>query len=293
MILQTFKSVLFTGVLWTLLGNGLGGQIIRVAGSDFAGAALDSEGKNGETLGAYTVEYQMTGSLLGLIKLREGFADVALVLQAGDYPSLEGLTSVPLGFWGVYIVVQEENPLSEVSIEGLAGIVRKTRDGLKSEWGTLLPNQPQWANRLIFVNFIMKKTDPSFPVLLDRFFDNKIPPNFSALGERIENPYLAGASNLLILSRIPESGKGLRVLSIIPEGQTVGFPPSKESMHFGDYPLRTSLFLVARNPRSPKVRTYVRDFFESNRLNLLSQTGLVEAPESVQKQALLEFDLEF
>ncbi|MCZ6674415.1 MAG: hypothetical protein O7C75_15910 [Verrucomicrobia bacterium] len=270
------------------------GESIRVVGSNFAGAALKLNAESSSIAGSYDVEYLMSGSVLGLIKLKEDFADVAFVLQTSDnHPSLEGLTSIPLGFWGIYFAVADGNPSSEVRMTDLFEILRKTRDGLKSEWGPLLPGEPKWTNRLIFVTFDLKESDPSYSIFLDRFFDKVNPDNFSSMGEKIENPYLSGVSNLLVMSRLPKTGSGLRVLSLIQEGQSVGFPPSPESMFFADYPLHTRLLLVVRDPKDTKVRAFVRDFFEKNRLELLLQAGLVSAPENVQKQTLLEFDLDF
>ena len=81
--------------------------------------------------------------------------------------------------------------------------------------------------------------------------------------------------------------------ALIESGQSIGYPPSAESLYFGDYPLRLSLYLLVRDVTDPKVRVFLQAFFESNQLELLENSGLVSAPENVQKQALLEFDLEF
>ena len=73
-------------------------QTIKVAGSNFVGFAVQLEG-NGERIGNYGVHYRMSGSLLGTLKLKEGLADVAFVLQRPDeFQTLEGLQVIPLGF---------------------------------------------------------------------------------------------------------------------------------------------------------------------------------------------------
>jgi ABC-type phosphate transport system substrate-binding protein len=221
----------------------------------------------------------MTGSYIGLLKLKDKFADVAFVLQTSDgHPDLDGLITIPIWFWGVYFAVEESNPLNEVEVDVLSDVFRKTRDGLKSEWGSLLPNSPRWINRLVFVTFDMAESDPSFPVLLNQFFDDEAPQNYSSMGERIETPYLAGASNLLVMSKMPQPGKGLRALSLVQSGQSVGLPPSAENMFFGDYPLRTLLFIAVRDPKEPKVRAFIGDLFETKRLKMLENSGLVSVP---------------
>ena len=267
-------------------------QTVQVVGSNFVGEALKLNSKLDHKAGDYSVTYKMTGSLVGSLKLKEGLADVAFVLQSPDELDLEGLKAIPLGFWGIYFAVQEENPMSEIKEDELSEILRKTRDGLKSEWGSLLPSEPKWTNRLIFVTFDILESDPSFPILVNQFFDNEMPEKFGAMGERIENPYLASASNLVVMSKLPDPNRGLRSLSWISTGSGVGYPPSPESLFYGDYPLRLPLYLIVRDSVDPKVKAYIRNFFSSDQLEILKESGFVPVPDNLQKQALLEFDLE-
>ncbi len=286
------KIFLYFVTLYLVLGIAEA-QTIKVAGSNFVGSALQLHRRGDQNIGDYSIHYQMSGSLLGRIKLKEGLVDVAFVLQRPDEPqSLEGLHTIPLGFWGIYFAVQNGNPMTEVKETDISEVMRKTKDGLKSEWGSLLSNAPKWTNRVIFVSFDILAPDPSFPILVNQFFDNEIPENFHSMGERIEDPYLASSGNLLIMSKLPDSARGLRSLSWIKTGDSVGYPPSPESMFYGDYPLRLPLYLAVADKADPKVKAYLRDFFNSDQLEILKNSGFVPVPENLQKQALLEFDLE-
>ena len=276
-----------------ITGGSVSAETLRVVGSDFVGSALKLDSGSSETLDGISVEYRFTGSLVGLFKIESGLADVAFVLgNSENEDTLETLPSIPLGFWGIYFAVTEENPLTQVNEADLNEILRKSRDGLKSEWGSLLPKEPRWTNRLIFVTYDIEETDPSFPILLNQFFDNEVPEKFSSMGERLENPYLASASNLLIFSKLPTPNRGLRSLAWVETDQSVGYPPSPESLFYGDYPLRLPLHLVVRDKDSAQVKAYLKELFTSGRLRNLENSGLVPVPENVQKQALLEFDLE-
>ena len=289
------KSVHWVSLICGLLlcAGELTAQTIRVVGSEYVGKALQLNNSSGDRVGSYDVQYRMTGSLLGLLKLREGLAEVAFVLQnSNGEQTFDDLQLIPLGFWGVYIAVQEDNPLTEIKDEDLTEILRKTRDGLKSEWGTLMPNQPKWTNRLIFVTFDIEESDPSFPILLNQFFNNEVPEKYDSMGERIEDPYLASSANLLIMSKLPDSTRGLRSLAWIGGEENVGYPPSRQSLFYDDYPLRTPLYLAVGKKQDPKVRAFLEEFFSSSSLEMLEKSGLVPVPENVLKQALLEFDLE-
>ncbi len=267
-------------------------ETVRVVGSDSVGRILNLE--SSEVVESLTVSYQMSGSLAGLIKLREGYADVAFVLQTNEgHPVMDGLNVIPLGYWSLFLVVHEDNPLIEVSMKEVQQLFEKTNDGLKSEWGTLLPDDPKWNNRSIFFTVDVETEDPSYPLFVEEFFGGERPQKLSSFGDKLDNPYLAGPSNLLIMSRLPELGKGLRTVALIEDGKEFGYPPTSENLHFGDYPLRASLYMVVPEVKSEEVRAYVRYFWGSGRLNSLYASGLIPVPENVQNQALLEFDLEF
>lgn len=49
---------------------------------------------------------------------------------------------------------------------------------------------------------------------------------------------------------------------------------------------------MVADKEDPKVLAYLRDFFDSDQQDILKKTGFVPVPENLQKQALLEFDLE-
>ncbi len=263
---------------------------LRVAGSHYVKEVLDYDVSEGED----AIAYQMTGSLLGLMKIREGLADVAFVIQSSEtHPSLRGTSNLPLGFWGVYFAVHRDNPLTEVPLARLSELFRKTRRGLKSEWGYLLPGEPDWVNRPLLVTFALTEEDPSYPVLNHWFFRDEKVEEFGSLGENLADSYGAGPSALLVLSQMPEADRGLRLLSLVQPGDSVGFPPSRENLFFGDYPLRYTLHLVVRDIAEPRTRQFLADFFQSEDLEKLGNSGFVAVPANVRKQALLEFDLEF
>lgn len=270
----------------------LNSETIRVVGSDSVGRILSLE--SSEVDKSLTVSYQMSGSLGGLIKLREGYADIAFVLQTSEgYPGMDGLTAIPLGYWSLIVAVKEDNPLIELSLKEMQQLFEKTNDGLKTEWGMLLPDEPKWSHRSIFFTVDVGADDPSYPLFVEEFFEGERPQKLSSFGDKLDNPYLAGPSNLLIMSRLPEPEKELRTVALIEDGKEFGYPPTSENLHFGDYPLRTSLFMVIRDKKSEQTRSYLRSFFGSGRLESLYASGLIPVPENVRNLALLEFDLEF
>ncbi|MBC9866426.1 MAG: hypothetical protein F7O42_00835 [Opitutae bacterium] len=241
-----------------------------------------------------SIAYRMTSSLLGDMKIREGLADVAFVIQSSEaHPSTPGTANILLGFWGVFFAVHRDNPLTEVPLNRLSELLRNTRHGLNSKWGFLLPGEPDWTNRPLLVTFGLTEEDPSYPVLNHWFFQDEKVAEFGSLGENPADPFGAGSSALLVLPQLPEVDQGLRLLSLVQPGDSVGFLPSQENLFFGDYPLRCSLHLIARDISEPRTRRFLAEFFQSGDLEKLGNSGFVVVPANVRNQALLEFDLEF
>ena len=288
----TKKRIRFLVLSWFVSVGSLGAEALRVVGSDSVGRMLNLESE--EMVDSLAVENRTTGSLAGLLKVQEGNADLAFVIQTNDgYPDLKELDVIPLGFWSVCVVVHEDNPLAEVSLVKLQELVLKAKDGLRSEWGMLVPKEPRWSNRVIFVTVDVRPEDPSYPLFVDSFLEGVEIRNQSSIGEKLENPYLAGSSNLLFMAHMPEPGKRLKTVSLIEDGSEIGYPPTPENLYFADYPLRMSLYLVSRDMNAERIRYYIQFFFESGRLNSLIRSGLIPVPNNVQKEALLEFDLDF
>ena len=78
------RLVLLTGYLSL---NYLNADTVRVVGSNFAGEALGIDANSEEKMGAHSVHYHMTGSLIGVIKLQENLADIAFVVQTAKNPT--------------------------------------------------------------------------------------------------------------------------------------------------------------------------------------------------------------
>ena len=263
---------------------------LRVVGSHYLEGILGPDTSEGED----SIAYDMTSSLIGLVKIREGLADVAFVIQSPEeQPSLPGSTGILLGYWSIFFAVHRDNPITEVPLAGLSELLRKTRHGLQSEWGNLLPHEPDWANRPVLVTFGLTENDPSYPILNHWFFQDEKVDAFDSLGEPTDHPHGVEPYALLVASRLPEADVGHRLLSLVQPGDSVGFPPSPENLFYGDYPLRCSLHLVVRDIEDPLTRQFLADFFLSGDLEKLANSGFVAVPDNVLKQALLGFDLEF
>ncbi len=64
----------------------------------------------------------------------------------------------------------------------------------------------------VSVAFGLTEDHPSYPILAHWFFDDQKVGKFGSLGEDLADPYRAGSSSLLVLSRLPAANRGLRLL---------------------------------------------------------------------------------
>ena len=263
---------------------------LRVVGSHYLEEIFHANLSNEDN----SIHYQMTSSLLGLLKIREGLADVAFVLQSPEeQPLPPGSANVALGYWGIFFSVHRDNPTTEIPLAGLSELLRKTRLGLRLKWGIFLPHEPDWANRPVKVTFGLSDNNPSYPILRSWFFQDEKVDGIHFLADHAAQPHVVEPYTLLVSSRLPEAQGDLRPLSLVQPGDSVGFPPSPENLFFGDYPLRCSLNLIVRDMEDPRSIQFLTLFFQSEIPKMLAHSGFVAVPDNAQNQALLKFDLEF
>ncbi len=287
------RYILISGLLsfsgLQLLGNGE----LRIVGSDLVGDILADRLLEIEESVDFDIKLILSGSLLGKVKMHEGLADVALIVEQVDGVSaqVEGHVKIPIGFWGIYLGVSHDNPILKTNVSALRDVVEATYRGKSSSWQLIAGDDSYQHDRLVFLACNVEATDAAFPVFLKYFLGNKR-HELKRLGGRIEDLNGLGDSVLVLLSYLP-TGNELKLLGVSANEESPGFPPSAENMYYGDYPLSTSFYLLLNKSADERARRFVQEFLDDKTLKLLDESGLIFASKNVQKQALLEVDLEF
>lgn len=289
-----FRSLLIVGLLFSFCFGGVAQDNLKIVGSDLVGDLLADRLVEISNSADFAISLKMNGSLLGKIKMQEGLADVALIVESMDdaVEVPDGMVKIPVGFWGIYWVVSKDNPIAGTTIDVLREVVEGALRGEAISWQLFEEEDVGQRDGLIFMSSNLLKRDAAYPIFLKYFLGNKPRSDLGSLGSRMESFNGLSESSLVLLSHFPDDSE-VKLLAIATDSNAPGFTPSAENMYYGDYPLSTSFYLLVNNVEDERVRAFVAEFLSEKTMDLLKESGLIPAPENVRKQALLGVDLEF
>ena len=101
------------------------------------------------------------------------------------------------------------------------------------------------------------------------------------------------AASIGILSRMPENSS-IKALMISSSGDTYApaFGPTDENIHYGDYPIKLS-FYIMYNPRDGvKLRSTIRELLSDEVASRLRANDFIALPNTVRRKFLIDLDLE-
>jgi phosphate transport system substrate-binding protein len=260
-------------------------DVVRLAGSDLAGAAL------GEVLGrnppAPGVEWliDLAGTKPGLDALRAGKADIAIVLLESLPTAADPVIEyTPLAYRAPVVVVSDRNPLAGISLSALAAVLGEGETENHRRWSDLgLPGD--WSARTISVH----AASADDPLLLDylRLRVLKSP--------RLKSSLVTGTGTAALLTRVREDESALGILPALPVDMSglkvvpvslntggIPFGPTPENVHASDYPMRMILAVaIARGAGSAAVAGR-RVLLSDSVAQALAGHGFVPVPPGVR-----------
>lgn len=238
------------------------------------------------------LEIDMDGSLPGLNRLRQGDADLALiVLRPGSTPPTEPWVSRQIGTFVVSVVVNPRNPLNEISLDRLAGIFGRSEEFDFSQWGDL--GLSQWGDRGI--QKLVLAREAGLAQEMYRYLGlNR--PHFKAditspRSSRLLLEAVRGEANAIgLLGRVPADA-GVKVLALAADRQSTPLLPDPQSVHFQDYPLQLPIFLVYPQSATEDLKAILLSFFRDGMARALENAGVLPLPRNVRSRIGLELEM--
>lgn len=288
-----FVTMRFTYFLLTLLLVPLGHAEVRVVGSDLLGKNVT------ETLTAYSkrndlgLTLDLEGSRAGLLQLKAGQADLAVVVfPPGENPPEDPFVALPVAYYTAVVVVPASLPLTQIKFNQLNAIYGDdAQSGLK-RWNDLGVTG-EWANRSILPNI----PGPSGGITYDlfRYMVLTAPALKPTIGVRASlDETLASISGdeggMAIMPVLPPNRPRLKTLLVGRGEHDVAFGPTPENIHSGDYPIRLPLYLVFRKDAVKRLQTTLRYLMSEDALPMWESAHLVPLPIQARNQQI--FDLE-
>jgi ABC-type phosphate transport system substrate-binding protein len=267
---------------------------IRIAASDLLAEHIKAP------LKAYGAENDATfvvdsiGSLPALDRLRSDEIDLAIIaVPEGDQVPRDEFSIYAFAYDAAVLVVNQSNPIDEISVASLGGIFGSNEELNLNTWGEL--GLSGWGNRSI--KAIAGTSDESIALELFKYSIFKggvMKPRVSMVKDtEIEDLLRSDAASIAILSRMPEN-RQIKVLMVSSGGDTYApaFGPTDDNVHYGDYPIRLAFYIVYNLRDDSTLRPVIRELLDDEVAASLRANHLIALPDTVRRNILIEFDLE-
>lgn len=267
---------------------------IRIAVSDLLAdyilAPLKVYGAENDT----TFVVDSIGSLPALDRLRSDEIDLAIVaVPEGDELPRDEFNIYPFAYDVAVIVVNDSNPIDEISVARLGGIFGSNEEFNLNTWGEL--GLSGWGSRNI--KALAGTNDKSIALELFKhsiFKGGGLKPNVSMVKDtEIEDLIGSDAASIAILSRMPENSN-IKVLMVSSGGDTYApaFGPTDDNVHYGDYPIRLAFYILYNKRDDVKLRSTIRELLNDEVATSLRANDFIALPDTLRRKLLIDLDLE-
>jgi len=265
---------------------------IRIAASDlladYIQAPLEAYGEENDT----TFVVDSIGSLPALDRLRSDEIDLAIIAvpESTEVPRDE-FSIYPFAYDAAVVVVNDSNPIDEISLSRLGGIFGASEEFNFNTWGDL--GLSGWGSRNI--KALAGTSEESIALELFKFSVFKggaMKPSVAMVKDaEIEDLLRSDAASIAILSRMPENSN-IKVLMVSDGADAPAFGPSDDNVHYGDYPIRLAFYIVYNKRDAAKLRKVIRELLDDEVAASLRENDLLALPDTVRRKLLIDLDLE-
>ena len=267
---------------------------VRIAVSDLLAAYILAPLKVYGAENDTTFVVDSIGSLPALDRLRSDEIDLAIVaVPDGDEVPRDEFNIYPFAYDVAVIVVNDSNPIDEISVARLGGIFGSNEEFNLNTWGEL--GLSGWGSRNI--KALAGTNDNSIALELFKhsiFKGGGLKPNVSMVKDtEIEDLIGSDAASIAILSRMPENSN-IKVLMVSSGGDTYApaFGPTDDNVYYGDYPIRLAFYILHNARDDIKLRTTIRELLNDEVATSLRANDFIALPSTVRRKFLIDLDLE-
>ncbi len=274
---------------------------IPAARADLTVVGSDLMGKNFATgLAALAgraqvaVRLDLTGSRVGLEKLRAGQADLALlVFSSQETPPGAPFVARPVAYHTAVMVVPASLPLAQVSYAQLRDLFSDSEGAADNvRWSDLGVTDPQWAGKKIIL--LMSGSGGGLSYDLFRRTVLLTPGLRPTVQVDLDGPAAlkhtaVAEGGLAIVPSLPAGQNQLRLVPVARGLHDVAFLPTPENVHTGDYPIRLPLHVVFRADATARVLPLLRILYGTEAVALWQEAQLVPLPPQSRDQQVQDW----
>lgn len=264
-------------------------EVIRISVSDLLYDTIAASLEETAQARGDTYVLKEVGSQPAMVHLEAEQTDLAIIavsdggaLPAGDF------RVQPFAFDAAVVVVNQDNPLNEITLDQLGSIFGQNESMSLITWGQL--NLPGWDNRSIKAMAAQSESVAlelfKHTVLLGSDLKSGVAQLKQSAVERIIE---SDPSVIAILPGLPVSNK-IKPLMISQDDQKPAFGPSENNILYGDYPIRLAFYLVYRTRDTAKLEPIFSTLYSDVVAEELRQNQFFSLPDPVRRQVKIDFE---
>ncbi len=287
------KTTHIIGLLGSLsLVSLCGGEELRISVSDLMADSLETQLTELAGQNSFEITFTKEGSLPALERLASDESDIAVIAIPDGHamPDATRYATYPLAYDIAAIVVNNDNPLGEVTISQLGGIFGSDETSDFKTWGEL--GLSGWTGRSIKV--IAAETDNSisneifkYTALNSKSFKSAVNLVDIATAEKV---IVSDVSCIGLLSRKGDASRTKTLMISSGEGLPA-YGPSVDNVHYGDYPLRLPFYVVFESANKKRIKPILSYLLSENCSKVLEASGFYVLPDTVRGQFSFELNM--
>jgi len=267
-------------------------QEIRIAVSDLIAGYIHDPLKTHADEYEFMLDIESIGSLPALDKLRSDEVDLAIIAMPEDIRSQSSeFTICPFAYDASLVLVNQSNPIQDISINQLGGIFGSREELSVSTWGRLgfsglgsrninpLVGISENSITLeLFKHRALKGSSLNTNVTIDKV-------------DNIEALIISNVSSIAIMPFTPIKSD-IKALMISKDSESPAFGPTPNNIHHGDYPIRMPYCIAYNQYDEAKLISLIRKLLEDEVAYHLETNGIFPLPPNVRRKLVMELELE-
>ena len=210
-----------------------------------------------------------------------------------EFPVLdnEKIIKIPFGYKSSVVVVNGENPISEITIDQLSRMFGDSSANVNLQsWRDFGVSSSSTSSIKAYAT--KKDNDISsdlfrYTVLNEKSFSSSV--TFDAL-DNVQRMILQDKSAIGVFPNEPENSK-LKVLFVALDDESIAYGPSIDNIYYSDYPIRLPFYIVYNIDDSEELYPLINILLGDSVADIIGENGLYPIPKVIREKLIIDLQL--
>ena len=235
------------------------------------------------------------GSLPMIEDFLSGRLDICILAlpEDSEFPVLEDdkIIKIPFGYKSSVVVVNAENPISEITIDELASIFgdSSTNANLLS-WRDF--GMSSFSTSSIKAYAVKEDAGISsdlfrYSVLSEKSFSPSVTFDRE---ENVQRMIVQDKAAIGVFPTILEN-TNLKVLFVAQDEQSIAYGPSIDNIYYSDYPIRLPFFIVYNISDTERLYSLINTLLSDSVADIIEENGFYPIPKVIREKLIIDLQL--